>query len=336
MERVDYQSLVIQDLINLHKSQELDLTPWYQRRSVWLKPQKAYLINSIFENMPIPSIYIRHYLDIETEKSIKEVVDGQQRIRAVLEYSEDDFSARHSSHKKLVKFSELSKTEQSKFKMIPLSIGYLIEADDSDVIEIFGRLNSVSKTLNAQEKRNAKYSGEVKQFCLKQAADRVNFWRDYGIFSANDISRMLEVQFVSDIVINLINGLSDYGSTKIDKFYSNNDEEFPEIDSVSKRLENVFGKIISIDKTVIKETIFSRHPILFNLILILDSVNNKIANRFLEDKLFEIDRRFNSDLPVSERPKEDSNFYIACTSTTQRIKSRRIRDKYIRKILNLG
>ncbi|MBA2705885.1 MAG: hypothetical protein H0U60_18770 [Blastocatellia bacterium] len=30
MERVDYQSLVVQDLVNLHKAGELDLNPWYQ------------------------------------------------------------------------------------------------------------------------------------------------------------------------------------------------------------------------------------------------------------------------------------------------------------------
>jgi hypothetical protein len=41
MERVEYQPLGIQDLINLNKSGDLDLNPWYQRRSVWTPPQKA-------------------------------------------------------------------------------------------------------------------------------------------------------------------------------------------------------------------------------------------------------------------------------------------------------
>ena len=31
MERVDYQSLVIQDVINLEKQGELNLNPWYQK-----------------------------------------------------------------------------------------------------------------------------------------------------------------------------------------------------------------------------------------------------------------------------------------------------------------
>ena len=76
MERVDYQSLVIQDLINLDNSGELNLNPWYQRRSVWNESQKAYLINTLFERKPIPTLYIRHSIDFELQKSIKEVVDG--------------------------------------------------------------------------------------------------------------------------------------------------------------------------------------------------------------------------------------------------------------------
>lgn len=199
MDRVDYQSLVVQDLINLNRRDELNLQPWYQRRSNWTRPQKAYLINTILEGKPVPSVYIRHSLDLQKEKSIREVVDGQQRIRSVLEYAAGEFAARHPKHTHRVKYNQLTSSEREKFKLTSLAVGYLVGADDSDVVEIFGRLNSVSKTLNLQEKRNARFSGEFKQFCLKQASARVTFWRDYHIFSANDIARMLEVQFVSPV-----------------------------------------------------------------------------------------------------------------------------------------
>ena len=86
MDRGEYQPLIIQDLVNLDRNDKLNLNPWYQRRSVWTSTQKAYLINTIFEKKPVPSLYIRHSLDLEKERSVKEVVDGQQRIRSVLEY----------------------------------------------------------------------------------------------------------------------------------------------------------------------------------------------------------------------------------------------------------
>lgn len=335
MDRVEYQPIVIQDLVNLHKAGELNINPWYQRRAVWTTPQKAYLVNTLFEKKPIPSIYIRHYLDIQTEKSIKEVVDGQQRIRTILEYVNDDYAARHPAYKKRVKYSQLTGTEKTAFKMTSLSVGYLIEADDSDVIEIFGRLNSVAKTLNAQEKRNARFSGEVKQFCLSQAAMRVHLWRDLGIFTANDIARMNEVQFVSDVAYNLLHGLSDFRSVDLDNFYAEFDDDFPQMQDVAKKMENVFQTIASVDPKAIRDTIFSRVPLFFSLIIILNSVKKKIAKSELADTLFLIDKSFNADTPISARSKKDADFYVACTASTQRIKSRKIRDRYIREHLGL-
>jgi hypothetical protein len=335
MDRVEYQPIVIQDLINLHKSEELDLNPWYQRRSVWTTPQKAYLINTIFESKPIPSVYIRHYLSIESEKSIKEVVDGQQRIRAVLEYADNAYAARHPRHQKRLKYAQLSSADKAKFKMTSLSVGYLIEADDTDVIEIFGRLNSIAKTLNQQEKRNARFSGELKQFALREAACRVQLWRDLGVFTANDIARMNEVQFVSDLAFNMLFGLSDYVSTKLDNFYKEFDEEFPHMEDLSNRMEVVFQRIASLNPKSIKDTIFSRSPIFFTLLIILDSIRGEIALGKLEESLYFIDKIFNSDKPVSERNKDDADFYVACTASTQRIKSRQIRHDYVRRVLGI-
>src|SRR5688500_10892781 len=107
MDRVDYQSLVIQDILNLEKAGELNLRPWYQRRSIWIPSQQSYLINTLFERKPIPALYIRHALDLDRGISVKEVVDGQQRSRAIIEYCKDKFTARHPDHGKRIKFSQL-------------------------------------------------------------------------------------------------------------------------------------------------------------------------------------------------------------------------------------
>jgi hypothetical protein len=139
----------------------LNLRPWYQRRIVWTTPQQSYLINTIHEQKPVPSIYIRHSIDVATGRSIREVVDGQQRLAAVLEYTADRFAARHPNHPKPVKFTQLTSKERHQFLTTGLSVGYLLGADDSDVIEIFGRINSVSKKLSPPEKRNANFSGEL-------------------------------------------------------------------------------------------------------------------------------------------------------------------------------
>ena len=81
---------------------------------------------------------------------------------------------------------------------------------------------------------------------------------------------MLEVQFVSDLTLNLINGLSDYSAPAIDKIYKEYDEDFPQRDDIAKRMDTVFSKVASLEPGTIQDTIFSRQPLFFSLFLVLD------------------------------------------------------------------
>jgi hypothetical protein len=257
MERVDYESMIISDLLGFYAGKTLDINPWYQRRAVWSLPQKAYLINTIFERKPVPSIYIRQQIDVENERALKEVVDGQQRIRTIISYRANEFSSKHPAHHSYVRYTQLSPAQRTSFLSTPLSVGYLIGATDQDVIEIFGRINSVAKTLNPMEKLNAQFSGEFKQFCLTQAVARLPFWRTTNIFSANDIARMQEVQFVSDFTVNLVEGLSDYDPKRLQRYYAQYDEKFPHEDDLAGRMEAVFERLVALPVSDFADTIFN-------------------------------------------------------------------------------
>lgn len=326
MERVDYQQLLVQDLVNLDKTGELDYSPWYQRRSVWTTSQKSYLINTLHEQKPIPALYVRYALDLDRGKTVREVVDGQQRTRAILDYCQDKFPARHPSTGKRQILSQLSRKQRQVFLLTALPVGYLLDASDADVIDIFGRINSVSKSLNAQEKRNAQFSGEFKQFCLEQAASRVEMWRTYHIFTANDIARMNEVQFMSELTLNLLNGLSDFGQKKLNALYLQFEECFPHRAEMTRRMDLLFDFIIDLDPLVIRETVFKQQPLFFSLMLALDS-QKKLDGRRSEDALREMDARYR--LESDRQTVADREFVIASTSTTQRIRQRKIRHDYI-------
>jgi hypothetical protein len=325
MDRVDYQSLIIQDLVNENKEKKLNLNPWYQRRSVWTRPQKAYLINTLFERKPIPAIYIRHTIDLDAGKSIKEVVDGQQRSRTIIEYCNGDFSAKLSDGKTRKTFVQLTATEREHFLLTPLPVGYLLGATDKDVIDIFGRINSVSKSLNPQERRNAAYSGEFKQFVLRKAIGYLEFWRSTGLFTGTDIARMAEVQFIADLIRNMIYGLSDFTQNQINKVYAEYDEEFQFTDDIEARMDFVFNIIMQMDPNVIKNTIFNRQPIFLSLALIIDEFRHEYI-KDLEEKLFALD----AEVKDENVKKEDTiTFRTAISSTTQRIHSRRVRREFI-------
>ena len=330
MERVDYESLIIQDLLNFYDDRSLNIEPWYQRRSVWSGPQKAYLINTIFEKKPVPSVYIRHQIDLEQERSIKEVVDGQQRIRSIISYRNDEFAAGHPDHNGKVRYSELTNAQKRSLLLTALSVGYLIGAEDADVIEIFGRINSISKTLNPQEKRNAQYSGDFKQFSLTQATMRLPFWRFTGIFSAAQISRMQEVQFVSDLAINLVEGLVDFSATKINRYYKDYDVEFPQSSELSERFEDLFTKLAAIPTSVFSDTVFQQQQLAFSLLVVVDRLRDRdIVNDVnIQRCMHDVDARVAAYRDLEVKGEAETTFLDGFSGgNLHRINKRHIRDE---------
>ena len=330
MDRVDYESLTIQDLLGAYEREELNIAPWYQRRSVWRPPQQAYLINTIFERKPVPSLYIRHTIDLESERSIKEVVDGQQRIRSLISYKEDEFPAKHPEHPRKVLYSQLSKAQKGSFLLTALSVGYLIGSTDQDVIQIFARINSVAKTLNPQEKRNALFSGAFKQFSVSEAATRLPLWRDYRVFSDIDISRMLEVQFISDLAMNMREGLQDFSGPRLSKYYKSYDDDFPSEVATSKRMERAFAQVLSISADKLRNSIFVRPQILFSLLLEVDSLGT-VSKKNLERCISDI-----TDSVVAFKEGEDASslkpdqYEAFTTGNMHRIQFRKKRSALIR------
>jgi len=67
----------------------IDTNPDYQRPPVWSLPQKQLLIDTILRGYDIPKIYWRK---VEKNPDKYEVVDGQQRLRAIWEFMEGKFS----------------------------------------------------------------------------------------------------------------------------------------------------------------------------------------------------------------------------------------------------
>ena len=64
--------------------------PDVQRELVWTKSQKQLLIDSLFKDYDIPKIYFE--VRIVDGKQVFYVIDGQQRINAILEFLKNGFA----------------------------------------------------------------------------------------------------------------------------------------------------------------------------------------------------------------------------------------------------
>src|SRR4051794_19141035 len=71
----------------------LILKPKYQRNPIWSKGQQCFLIDSLISGCPIPQVYINIVTEGEgrNKRTLYEVVDGQQRLRAILEFINEDW-----------------------------------------------------------------------------------------------------------------------------------------------------------------------------------------------------------------------------------------------------
>src|SRR5574337_834555 len=80
------QVYTIADFLKWHDDKELILNPNFQRGSVWSPQARSYLIDSILRGYPIPKLLLRTEVDRDTRRTKRDVVDGQQRLKTIIDF----------------------------------------------------------------------------------------------------------------------------------------------------------------------------------------------------------------------------------------------------------
>lgn len=134
----------INDIREWHESGDLELSPKYQRNSVWNDKAKSYLIDTIIRGFPIPPIFMRQRIDVITRQTYREIIDGQQRLRAITEFINDEFKIL-KSHNELYggkTFSELDEDTREDILEYEILVEIINEKDDNIIYDMFARLNT--------------------------------------------------------------------------------------------------------------------------------------------------------------------------------------------------
>lgn len=249
----------VSDFISWQKAGNLILAPAFQRRSVWKSGAKSFLIDTIVRGLPIPIIFVRdRRTDPDQYEPKREVVDGQQRLRTVLGFVSpallpdynpirDKFIVKRT-HNKDIAGKEFTQLDDDSKRAI-LDYEFVVhvlqsKVDDREVIQIFRRMNSTNYTLTEQEKRNSQYFGEFKSSVYELAAEQLQRWRDWGTFTEDDISRMVEVELTSELVLMMMNEkIGGKSGAQITQTYKIYDESYPRRDEVESRFRSVMDSI---------------------------------------------------------------------------------------------
>jgi len=262
MKNFDSRTYSVNDFREWHNRKELELQPKFQRRSVWSDKARSYLIDSIIRGKPIPKIFIRQDIDPKTKKTVREVVDGQQRLRTILGFLQDGFkiSKAHSTEYGGKFYSTLPDEVQTGILKYELSVDLLLDAPDKEVLDIFARLNSYAVKLNPQELRNATYFGEFKTLVYSLALEYISFWTKNRIFTDAEILRMDEAELASDLLVALLEGVKSRKT--IDTYYKKYDDELKERGKLTQNFQKTMDVIGTLSGGALINTPFAS-PVLF-------------------------------------------------------------------------
>ena len=167
-----------------------DRKPIYQRRITWDNRKRSRLIESFIMNIPVPPIFI-----YEIEYGKYEVMDGLQRISAIMDFYNDGYE--------LEGLTEWAELNGKKYSNLPQKIKEGIDRRQISIVSllkesaksqeqeqrmkrmVFERLNTGGVKLEDQEIRNALYNGEFNMMSKELSANK-NFRKLWGIPTSVD------------------------------------------------------------------------------------------------------------------------------------------------------
>ena len=282
--------------------ERIDTNPDYQRPPVWTKSQKQLLIDTILRNYEIPKLYWRR---TSRRPDKYDVVDGQQRLRAIWEFFEGQFKLPKDADSidgfaiRNIYYQDLPDELRIRFDTYSLDIVMVEDADEDEVREMFLRLQN-GTSLKAQEKRNA-YPGRMRDF-VKEVSSHP-FFKSVGFANSRYTHDLVAAQFVC---LELAGGPTNIKNADLNKMYLENrefDNRTPEAKSVRRVLDflsNVFPE---------KTPELTRYSVIPLYCLSAELMNNYVKAQFMpvfnEWFLdFEATRKSNDKLPEDEVDSE--------------------------------
>lgn len=214
--------------------ERIDTNPDFQRPAVWSTSQKQLLIDTILRDFDVPKLYWRK---TGSKPDIYDVVDGQQRLRAIWEFFDGGFRLPKDADEidgEIVancKYDELPDELRMRFDVYALDVVVLEDTDEDEVREMFLRLQN-GTTLKAQEKRNA-YPGRMRDF-IKDLS-RHKFFSRVGFSNARFTYDLVAAQTVC---LEIAGGPTNIKNTDLNRMYESN-KDFDIKGQVAKAVKRI-------------------------------------------------------------------------------------------------
>ncbi len=203
----------VQDLVNYYEQDQLELSPVFQRESVWRLRDRSKLIDSILNGYPLPSIFL--YQRTDAGQIVYDVIDGKQRLESILKFMGKIRGGRFVAKVQLPGESQVTKLDWRGMERRGLQANllayrvpvHIVRGELAEVIQVFVLINSTGKALTAQEKRHARYYNSLFLKTGAQLADKLEpRLEQHQVVSRSQLSRMKHVELVCELMLSLLHG----------------------------------------------------------------------------------------------------------------------------------
>lgn len=263
----DNDNKTIQELIDHYEKGRLNLNPAFQRESVWKEVQRRKLVKSIYENVPIPSIFL--YEREQNSRVVYDVIDGKQRIESIFMFiglngfrgKKFWFTANWEEEgeplKEFLYWNDLDPKEKSKILSYPIHT-ITIKGTQSEIADVFVRINSTGSKLKPQEIRKASYfTSEFLAESVRVANKKKirEFLIKNRILGLDQINRQKHIELVSELLLSIHYGGPINKKKAIDDTMRKDTLKGIHLKSAVKKFDQTFKSLNSIFPRL-KETRF--------------------------------------------------------------------------------
>lgn len=325
----------IADLKDWHNEHKIIIQPDYQRRLVWNQSAKIMLIDTILKNIPMPKIFLSKEIS-KTQSTVRKVIDGQQRINAILEFIDGKFAldAPYQGEYEGKRFADLPEEIQHQFLSYEINYNEVCSISEEQIREIYSRVNKYSFPLTTQELRKADYPGEFYKLAEKIASDE--FFESIKLFTVANRRRSADVEYASELLVVLLDGPQEKKET-LDSFYLNGTKwTSKEFEFYNERYEIILEEIKRIHaKIKLSNTRFRQKSdfyALFDAVRILVEAGGTLKDKDLTFLVKDL-RFINENISPNSQYSYFQEYALKCVSHANSKSSREWRSKILQTFL---
>ena len=292
------------------------------------------LMDTILGGVPMPKVFLA--TEIRAGKTHRIVIDGQQRLSAILAFLRDEFALDRpyqGPHAGKV-FSDFTEDEANEFLSYKIDFNEAVGPTDKEVREVYSRVNKYTVPLNKQELRRADFPGDFLNVSEELAVHP--YLDDARIFSPAQRRRYADVEFVSEILAAMLNGIQDKKGD-LDELYrdlaawpkSARQATVAEFEDAITQLKLIF------DENPIANTRFRQKADFYSLFIVLVELRREggtLAGKPLEELQEDI-KILDFNIEPESYVRVLSEYAIKCVSQANTAASRNFRHGILKAVL---